>query len=188
MAEIPVEKKSSMTWLWVLLALILAALLLWWLLDDDDEAYVEPVAVEATQADGTIITNGVATNQATAAAGAVTDLSVLMPAISQDMVGREFQLNNVQVQEVVGDIGFWVGPNSDQRVFAVLTQEQTPGTAMEGEADVNSGATANISGTIRTRGELLENFAQGRVNDLPQGVDRFLVVENYEVTQAGQNQ
>jgi hypothetical protein len=42
--EIPVEKKSSMSWLWILLALLLAALLLWWLLDDDDEV-AEPVAV-----------------------------------------------------------------------------------------------------------------------------------------------
>lgn len=54
MAEIPVEKKSSMNWLWVLLALLVAALLLWWLLDDNDNNQVtEPVAVEATEPVGT---------------------------------------------------------------------------------------------------------------------------------------
>ena len=41
MAEIPVEKKSSMTWLWLLLAAILAALLIWWITADEDDA--EPV-------------------------------------------------------------------------------------------------------------------------------------------------
>lgn len=186
MAEIPVEKKSSMTWLWVLLALIIAALLLWWLLADDGEEVggVDTVAVETLQVGSEPV--GIEGNQV--AGGPVTDISMLIPAISQDMVGRQFQLNGVQVQEVVGDIGFWVGPSTGQRVFAVLTQEPTPNTPMEGQADVNSGATANISGTIRTRGELLENFARGQVDALPQGVDRFLVVENYQVVQQNQNQ
>lgn len=54
MADIPVEKKSSMKWLWVLLALIIAALLLWWLLDDNDDAQVaEPVGIESTEPVGT---------------------------------------------------------------------------------------------------------------------------------------
>ena len=188
MAEIPVEKKSSMTWLWVLLALIVAALLLWWVLDDDDEAVdpagVETVQVETMTTDG-LPTDGVTANQ-TAAAGPVTDISMLIPAIAPEMVGREVRLAGVQVQEVVGDIGFWIGPSSDQRVFAVLSQEATPSTPMEGEADVNAGATADITGTIRTRGELLQGLAQGEVANLPQGVDQFLVVENYQVQ--GQNQ
>lgn len=37
MAEIPVEKKSGMGWLWALLALVLAALLLWWLFSEMDD-------------------------------------------------------------------------------------------------------------------------------------------------------
>lgn len=187
MAEIPVEKKSSMTWLWVLLAVLLAVLLLWWILGDDDDEAADLAGVETIQADS-MTTDGLdplATNQA--AGGPVTDMSMLIPTISQDMVGRQFQLNGVQVQEVVGDIGFWVGPSAGERVFAVLTQEPTPNTPMEGEADVNSGVTANISGTIRTRGELLQDFAQGQVDGLPQGVDRFLVVENYQVVQPSQN-
>ena len=50
MAEIPVEKKSSMTWLWLLLAAILAALLIWWITADEDDA--DPVLAEtAIEAD-----------------------------------------------------------------------------------------------------------------------------------------
>lgn len=47
MAEIPVHKKSSLAWLWILLALLLLGLLLWWLLSDDNDA--ERVAGSETQ-------------------------------------------------------------------------------------------------------------------------------------------
>ena len=186
MAEIPVEKKSSMTWLWVLLALLLAALLLWWLLDDDDEARVaEPAGVEAIEADRMVV-DGVATNQ-TAAAGAVTDLGALLPTIAPQMVGQEVRLTNVPVQEVVSDIGFWIGPSSDQRVFAVLSEQRSPQQPGEGIARVNQGATVDLMGTIRSRGEVLQGLAAGQnANDLPQGVERFLVVSNYRMP--GQNQ
>ncbi|MFP5296459.1 MAG: hypothetical protein ACLGG3_03935 [Alphaproteobacteria bacterium] len=183
MAEIPVTKKGkSYWWLWLLLAALLILLLIW-LFTADEEVEpvepVEPVAVETVQpVDGT--------GNETAAAGPVTDMAMLMPAIPADMVGRQFQLNGVQIQEVVGDIGFWIGPSADQRIFAVLTQESTPQTPMEGEADVNAGAAADISGTIRTRGEIIQDFAQGEVANLPQGVDRFLVVESYRVTNQSQ--
>jgi hypothetical protein len=186
MAEIPVEKKSSMTWLWVLLGLLLAALLLWWLLADDDDEAVDPAGVETMQVD-TMTTDGLATGGVAtdpAAAGPITDMSMLMPAIAPEMVGREVRLEGVQVQEVVSDIGFWVGPSSDQRIFAVLSQEATPGTPTEGEADVNTGARANVTGTIRTRQEVMQGLAQGDVMNLPQGVDRFLVVENYQINAA----
>lgn len=182
MAEIPVEKKSSMTWLWVLLAVLVAALLLWWVLGDSEDEAVDLAGVETVQADR-LTTESVTTDQA-AAAGPVTDVSMLIPTIAPEMVGREVRLTGAQVQEVVSDIGFWIGPNNDQRVFAVLSQQATPGTPTEGAADVNAGARANITGTIRTRQEVMQGLAQGDVMNLPQGVDRFLVVENYQINAA----
>lgn len=178
MAEIPVERKSGTPWLWILLALLVAALLLWWILDDGEEAQLaDPANIEASEM---VVTDQVPGMGADAsAAGPVTQMSALIPTIAPDMVGREVQLTNVPVQEVVSDVGFWIGPNSDNRVFAVLTQEPTPGTPMEGAADVNAGAMADISGTIRTRADM-ERLAQGKVMDLPQGVDRFLIVESYQ--------
>lgn len=192
MAEIPVEKKSSMTWLWVLLGLILAALLLWWLLDDDDEQVAEPVAVESVEADRMTM-NGAdpaavaaGTDQATAG-GPVTQLGALIPAIAPQMVGQEVRLTNVPIQEVVSDIGFWIGPSADQRVFAVISEERSPQQPGEGIARVNEGATVDLVGTIRSRGEVLQGLAAGgNASDLPQGVDRFLVVSNYRT--AGQTQ
>lgn len=41
MAEIPVEKKSGKSWLWILLPLLLLGLLLWWILDDDSADGIE---------------------------------------------------------------------------------------------------------------------------------------------------
>ena len=37
MAEIPVEKKSSSAWLWIVLLALLGAIAGWWLLSDDGE-------------------------------------------------------------------------------------------------------------------------------------------------------
>jgi len=53
MAEIPIEKKSSLAWLWILLGLVLAGLLLWWLLSGDDEPDSAGVATEETVASST---------------------------------------------------------------------------------------------------------------------------------------
>ncbi len=49
MAEIPVEKKSSLGWLWILLALLLLALLLWWILGSDDDVEDEVLVGTATE-------------------------------------------------------------------------------------------------------------------------------------------
>ncbi|MET1755825.1 hypothetical protein ABVV53_10195 [Novosphingobium sp. RD2P27] len=170
MVEIPVERKSGGVpwWVWVLLVVVALGLLIWWASDDE----VVPVETET------------AAVVAVPPAGptAVTDISMLLPQIPADFVGREVQLNGVQVQEVVGDVGFWIGPSAEQRIYAVLTEERTPETAMEGEADVNAGAMADITGTIRTREEVLRGLAVGSTaQDLPSGVDRFIVVSNYQV-------
>ncbi len=47
MVEIPIEQKSNLKWLWLLLAVLLLGLLLWWALDDDDAevAAIAPVEV-----------------------------------------------------------------------------------------------------------------------------------------------
>ena len=47
MAEIPVEKKSSRTWLWLLLAAILVVLLIWWLSSGNDNVVDEDAVATA---------------------------------------------------------------------------------------------------------------------------------------------
>lgn len=70
MAEIPIEKKSSMGWLWALLALVLAALLVWWLVtagDDDDADLV------ANQDDAAVVSDAGTATTGTMAAGGLMD-------------------------------------------------------------------------------------------------------------------
>ena len=53
-----------------------------------------------------------------------------------------------EVQSVVGDATFWVGPSDDQQVFVVLDEEQDAAGA-EGRVDVNEGQTVRITGEVR---------------------------------------
>lgn len=62
MAEIPIEKKSGMGWIWAVLALILAALLIWWLVNasDDDAELATNQDEAAIVADDTVATDAAA--------------------------------------------------------------------------------------------------------------------------------
>ncbi len=121
MAEIPVEKRSSNNWLWILLALLLVALLAWWLLSDDDTD-----TVDYTQTD---------TVAAAPMAGALT-------------VGQQIDLDNVEVTSLAGDMAFYIDMNGE-RVPVFFDQVPTPGTATEGRYDINPGSVVNIDGEVR---------------------------------------
>lgn len=129
--EIPVEKKSSLAWLWILLALLLAALLLWWLLDDDDDV-AEPVAVDTVATAPAVVT----TDQAVA-----EDPNRSIAAIKANpsaFVGQSFSRDAVEVASVPTDRGFWIRENGEQ-IFAMFTQEG------ESPIDVTDGQTVRIS-------------------------------------------
>ena len=49
MAEIPVEKKSSMAWLWWLLLLAGIIALLWWALADNDDVEEDVVTADVAE-------------------------------------------------------------------------------------------------------------------------------------------
>ena len=151
MAEIPIEKKGGIPgWVWLLLALLLAALLLWWLLADDDEevAYTEPAVVAAP----------------VEAAGAFA-------------VGEAVNLDNVNVTSLAGDMAFNVDANG-QNMLVMFDQTPTPGTATEGEFDINPGMVLNIDGTVRSTSEPLP---QGVTVDQLGGADRYIYATNMEV-------
>lgn len=48
MAEIPITKKSSLPWLWIIIASLIIGLLAWWLLTDDDDDEVDIDTVPPT--------------------------------------------------------------------------------------------------------------------------------------------
>ena len=116
MAEIPVEKKSNLTWLWVLLALILIALLIWWATDSDE---VEPipqteeiVGVDTPGADPITPPEPVGMEAGITVGGILGNPT--------EYVGDDnINLTGVTVPEVPTDRGFWV-EDQGQRIFAVL--------------------------------------------------------------------
>lgn len=155
MAEIPVEKKSSMGWLWVLLALLILALLAWWLLDSDDEEvdYVENEAVVAAPVEPV-------------AAGA-----------AMLAVGESVDLDNIRVTSLAGDMAFNADVNG-QNMLVLFDQEPTPGDATEGEYDINPGSMLNIEGSVRSAGDPLP---EGVTADIPAGTDRYIYADSIEM-------
>ncbi|WP_375290114.1 hypothetical protein [Qipengyuania sp.] len=170
MAEIPIEKKSSKTWIWILLAAVLLGLLLWWLLADnnDDAVVTEPVAVEQTA------------EVATAApemAGTMTIASIL--ANPSDYYGREGFTGEVAVGGPLTDRGFWI-ENDGSRMLAIIIDEPR-----EVPLDINPGQTLRISGgTIRNPADV-ENLPgvpmdQDTINAM-QGQEAVLVVDESNI-------
>lgn len=141
MADIDIERKSSMSWLWWLLGLLLLALIAWWLLaDDDDEVAVvdpvtAPVAAPVTPT----------TTPEPIAQGPLCVAQVL--SAPNTYIGQSLGTCPVQVVEVVSDRGFWIEENG-QRVFVVIN-EGVPGVAdTQGAAeapDINAGQSINIT-------------------------------------------
>ena len=167
MAEIPVHKKSSLAWLWWLLALIALALLLWWLFADNDDDVATPVVTDNTAplvVDNTmgmdntmgvnnamVATNGMGTTDtvATAGTGTITDYNQLAAANLDTMVGRKVAFQNVPVESVTDDMGFWIGDSKANRTYVAFHEYPSPNNPnMEGNVDVNNPSRVMIEGEV----------------------------------------
>lgn len=201
MAEIPVERKSGMPWwVWALLAL-LALLALIWIFSDDDEA--ERAAVDGT---GPVVADQVAVNPNEAAiepategavnqagigqqadgqagSGPITDLSTITGTNDiRTLAGREVQLSNVTVQDVVGDRTFWVGSSADQRAFIVLNEQPTPNRpGVEGRYNVTKGQIINVNGVVRNTNDLA--FGGQPIQGLPSGQQAVVHAQSLDILQ-----
>ncbi len=148
MAEIPVEKKSSLSWLWWLLLLAGIAALVWWLIaandDDADVDLDDGVAVEGSADYDDTMTGDMSAD--TGEMVAVTGVAGL--ATLGEMIGRDVELTGVAVNEVVGDEAFTVGEGANE-TLVMFDEERTPNTPMEGNVDVNPGSNVTIRGEVR---------------------------------------
>lgn len=134
MAEIPVERKSSAKWLWILLLLLLGALLLWWLLAEDDKAEL----VEAN----TVAVEESADLDSVNATSEMALSSIL--ANPSNYYGMEGYTGEVTIGGPLTDRGFWI-ENDGARMFAIVIDEP-----VERRIDINPGATLRLNGgTIR---------------------------------------
>ena len=180
MAEIPVEKKSNLTWLWVLLALLVIAALIWWATaDNDDEVIVDDTAVVATTGDE--FATGAMDTAAVDATG-LTLAAVL--ANPQEYIGRDDFSGRFTVTEVPTDRGFWIEQDG-QRMFALLIDRP-----LEQPLDINPGQTLQISsGMIRSADSLDQipgRSTDQATQDIADGQDVVLAVneENIEIVSA----
>jgi hypothetical protein len=185
--EIPVQKKSSVPWwLWLIAGLLLLGLI-WWLVaslggdSDDVQAAAAPEAPPAVAA------APYAEEPAQAAAAPtpagpqepITDLTTVFEAADRRaLIGREFQLSDVDVLDVVGDRTFWVG-EGDRHVFAALREVPPPGWPTDADININSRQTVSIRGTVAdaSSGDL-----NGRaLQNMPPGTDIVLFAQTAEV-------
>ena len=159
MAEIPIEKKSGLGWLWILLGLLVLGLILWLLFGGNDNDDVEPVTDTAvvSQVDDMAGTTAVA-------AGALT-------------AGEAFNISNARVTQVNDDMGFMVDDNCTQR-FVVFTEARTPGDSTEGQFDINTGQLVNLRGTVMNADQPLP---EGVVATIPAGTTQYLYADAMEV-------
>ncbi len=167
MAEIPVEKKSSMAWLWWLLLLAGVLALLWAIFDNDDDTpdVLQDDSVEAVET--APVVEGADADMVTAdgATGAITTIAGL--AGLDGRIGSTVDLETVTVNRVIGDMAFTIGTGADETLVR-FDEVQTPGTPREGLIDVNPGSVVSLAGNVR---EL-------DVSDLPQSVRDDLTNEN----------
>lgn len=179
MAEIPVERKSSMAWLWILLALIILGLLLWWALDDGEEE----VAVQSAPTEIVGEQTPAADPMASPAPGG-TEAGMSIAAIlanPTEYVGRDDFQAEVGVPEVPTDRGFWV-EDQGNRLFAIIIDEPR-----EVPLDINAGQRLRVTkGMIRDATFLSQ--IPGRTLDadtkrIVQDQDAYLIVneDNIEI-------
>ncbi len=206
MTRIPAERRRRGIpwWIWLLIALAVAALiwLLFALLSDEwgenpaggeGEAGNAPATTTAQQGEATTAAQEggaeapATTDQQAAAAGEpITDVLVIVTEPDrQVLVGRQVQFAGVNVQSVVGDRTFWVGPSQDQQLFVVL-DEELDASGAEGRVDVNTGQTIAITGTIRRLPSVEEAQRQWGLSEATaaelENEEIFLSAERVQIT------
>ena len=167
MAEIPIEHKSSKSWLWVLLALLVLGLLAWWLLDNDGNDVVE---YTDTETDAVAAAPAVTSNTSASAGTAAVGTAALA-------AGQTINLQNLRVTSLAGDMAFNAEVNGEPMLI-VFNQQPTPNTAKEGKFDINPGSVINISGSVRSASDPLPSGVSAQI---PAGTDRYIFADTIEM-------
>lgn len=148
MADIDVQRKGGMGWLWWILGLLLLALIIWWIASGDDEADEAAFTEPAPVVEPTALPEPVATS------AGMTIADILGNPAS--FVGQPFSDDEVRVAEVPTDRGFWI-EDQGQRLFVVLIDNP-----QEEPLDVNPGQTVRIE-----QGTLRDSSYMGQIQGVP---------------------
>jgi hypothetical protein len=125
MERIPVQrKKGTPAWLWILLLLLVLGLLyfLFFRKKTDDSEFLDDTTTTTETYDSSTVNSPAPPPPGSDTTGSttseVTDLKPVYTASDrQSYVGRQVNLQNVQVQKVVSDTTFWIGDNANEHMF-----------------------------------------------------------------------
>lgn len=169
MANIPVEREGGTPW-WTWLLALLAIVGLIWLIaelfdaepDEDDLAVADDIGmVEGTDLDED---DDVMEADAMTETGAITSFAALTEGTAN--IGREVDLENMEVTALTGDSSFAIAPTPGQEnQGALIVLEDMgewrvgPGDGSDGEYDVNESNSMDIEGTVRAFDETTPDYA-----------------------------
>lgn len=194
------QRRGGLSWLWILLAVILAAIAAWWLFgvlaDDEDpeaaptaaEEVEEPVDSEPTLTDETTPEGTPADDDTAAPTGetAPPDARVVVGDVDlftadvdlASLVGESVEAEGAEVQAVVADEAFFVGPEPDRTVLVRLPEFAG---GQESPFDVQEGDEVSFTGTLEEVDEAL--LSELQLDDPPQVEtgDVYVQVEELEL-------
>ena len=137
MAELHIQEKKGMSWLWWLIGLLLIAAIAWWFFarTDDRDAVVETPAA-MVEPDRSV--------------NRITDFSQLATATTAELTGQQVMLTGEPVYKVVSDNGFWIGRgvNDGEALFVVRGNTGASYTPPDGA--INAGQTVSVFGVAQS--------------------------------------
>lgn len=120
--------------------------------ENPDVVVVSPTAAVSPSPDVVVVSPTAAASPSPTVstdASPITDVVIFNTTPDKkSLVNRQVQLTNVNVQSVVGDRTFWVGPNNTQQMLVVLDEALDSGST-EKRLDVNAGQTVTLTGLVR---------------------------------------
>ena len=174
MAEIPVERKSSMTWLWILLALILLGLIIWWATSDDDQ---EELVTDEIVGEETVGADPITPPEPVGLEEGVT-LADIVGNPNEYVGTNDFQAE-VSASEVPTDRGFWI-EDQGNRLFAVIIDNP-----QEQPKDINPGQQLRITEGMVRDASFLSQLPGAPLDDDTQRIlrdqDAYLVVDESNI-------
>ena len=187
MANIPVKKKSGFPWWIALLALVVVAGLIWLFMEQAPEAEDALATDDTEQLDGQAVAT--ADVDADVEAGPLVMTGMLYDPADETLVGREVEVSDLRVVNVLGDVTFTVAAEGDpaNTALVVLDQEMTPGAeGVEGRYDINAGQTVALFGSIQelTASDVSSLDLQAPGADSFSAGDRYIRAQRVEISGA----
>lgn len=175
MADDIKEPRSRYGWAWAIITIGMFLVLVFWVFNLGDELSDTPPTVEeqmsSEPANPQVITIDITPDPIVVKAAEMTAMADLVGSEQiAELVGRAVDLQAVPVESVVGNMAFWIGDNTDRRVYVLFDEVPTPDTPTEGKLDINPGDRVNISGEVRRA----DAIPEGVTADIPAGVDAYI--------------